>query len=405
MRGKRRRREDEDHSYWLSYSDMMAGLLLMFVVVISFTMMQAKRQYEADAKALAEQQTTLEAQREQLTEQQTTVEEQEKQLAEQQKKLEQQKTTVKEQQELLDEQAKTAEEQQKKLEEQQKTAEEQQKKLDEQTKTAEEQQKTLDEQKKQLEEQQKKLDEQSKTAAKQKKELDAQKKTNDEQKKQLEEQEKQLTEQTEELASQKSTVEEQKKQLSAQQSQIENQQKQMEDLIGIRTELVEALKEAFSGTAKVSVDSKTGAIMFDSSVLFEYAGDELSEDGEDFLRSFLPQYFDVLLGDDFRDYLSEIIIEGHTDSDGTYMYNLELSQRRALAVAEFCLEDDGMLDLSWDEVETLRDIVTANGRSYSDLIYDENGEEDSEASRRVEIKFRLKEEEMVDQMMEILNGE
>ena len=199
-------------------------------------------------------------------------------------------------------------------------------------------------------------------------------------------------------------MEEQAKQLSAQQSQIENQQKQMENLIGIRSELIEALKEAFEGTARVSVDSKTGAIKFDSSVLFEYAGDELSGEGEDFLESFLPRYFDVLLGDEFRDYLSEIIIEGHTDSDGTYIYNLELSQRRALAVAEFCLEEDGPLDLSWDELQTLREIVTANGRSYSDLIYDENGEEDQQSSRRVEIKFRLKEEEMVDQMMEILNG-
>ena len=53
---RRRRREDEDHSYWLSYSDMMAGLLLMFVIIISFTMMQAKRQYERDAKELAKQQ-------------------------------------------------------------------------------------------------------------------------------------------------------------------------------------------------------------------------------------------------------------------------------------------------------------------------------------------------------------
>ena len=74
---RRRRREDEDHSYWLSYSDMMAGLLLMFVIIISFTMMQAKRQYERDAKELAKQQETLEEQETQLKEQQETVSEQE----------------------------------------------------------------------------------------------------------------------------------------------------------------------------------------------------------------------------------------------------------------------------------------------------------------------------------------
>ena len=57
------------------------------------------------------------------------------------------------------------------------------------------------------------------------------------------------------------------------------------------------------------------------------------------------------------------------------------------------------------EIEKLRSIVTANGRSYSDPIVDSDGEIDMDASRRVEIKFRLKEEEMVDQMMEILNAE
>ena len=48
--------------------------------------------------------------------------------------------------------------------------------------------------------------------------------------------------------------------------------------------------------------------------------------------------------------------------------------------------------------------MTANGRSYSNLIYDEDGKENQEASRRVEFKFRLKDEEMVEEMIKILNG-
>ena len=110
----------------------------------------------------------------------------------------------------------------------------------------------------------------------------------------------------------------------------------------------------------------------------------------------------MLLGDEFKDYVSEIIIEGHTDTDGDYLTNLEISQQRALAVASYCLEDEGGV-IDEDVVETLRDIVTANGRSYSNPIYNDDGTINMDASRRVEIKFRLKEEEMVDQMMEILN--
>lgn len=47
MSKKRRRLEEEETSYWLSYSDMMAALLLIFILIISFTLMQSKSQYES----------------------------------------------------------------------------------------------------------------------------------------------------------------------------------------------------------------------------------------------------------------------------------------------------------------------------------------------------------------------
>ena len=375
MAGKRRaRREDEEVSYWLSYSDMMAGLLLMFVIIISFTMMQSRLQYEEDARKLREQQNTMEEQQTTMESQAMTMEEQEAQLASQQAELEAR---------------------QKELEEQRATLESQTKQLTSQQKTLESQTKELATQKTQAEKQAKELAEKQKTVDEQTTQLASQQTLLDEQSKKLTEAEAKLKEQQDALASQTAKLEEQ-------QGLIENQQTQMRQLIGIRTELVEALRQAFEGTAKVSVDSKTGAIMFDSSVLFDFNMSELRPEGEEFLKDFLPQYFNVLLSDEFRDYVSEIIIEGHTDDVGDYITNLELSQQRALAVATYCLEDEsGIIDPG--VTETLRDIVTANGRSYSNPIYSEDGTVNEEASRRVEIKFRLKEEEMVDEMMEILN--
>lgn len=375
MAGKRRaRREDEEVSYWLSYSDMMAGLLLMFVIIISFTMMQSRLQYEEDARKLREQQNTMEEQQTTMESQAMTMEEQEAQLASQQAELEAR---------------------QKELEEQRATLESQTKQLTSQQKTLESQTKELATQKTQAEKQAKELAEKQKTVDEQTTQLASQQTLLDEQSQKLTEAEAKLKEQQDALASQTAKLEEQ-------QGLIENQQTQMRQLIGIRTELVEALRQAFEGTAKVSVDSKTGAIMFDSSVLFDFNMSELRPEGEEFLKDFLPQYFNVLLSDEFRDYVSEIIIEGHTDDVGDYITNLELSQQRALAVATYCLEDEsGIIDP--DVTETLRDIVTANGRSYSNPIYNEDGTVNEEASRRVEIKFRLKEEEMVDEMMEILN--
>ena len=397
MAGRRKkRREDEEVSYWLSYSDMMAGLLLMFVIIISFTMMQSRLQYEEDARQLKAQQETLESQA-------TRMETQEETLAEQEATLAEQEATLAEQEATLKEQEKTLTTQQTALLSQQKELEEQKTKLSSAQTQLETQQTTLESQKKQLEEQQK-------AAAVQQKALEEKQSTVDAQSEQLISQQQLLDAQAAQLSSQQKQMEEQQaallaqtQQLEEQQGQIESQQVQMQELIGIRAELVEALRQAFEGTATVSVDAKTGAIMFDSNVLFDFIESELRPEGEEFLQEFLPQYFDVLLSPEFRDYVSEVIIEGHTDTDGDYLTNLEISQQRALAVARYCLEDEGGV-IDPGVVETLRDIVTANGRSYSNPIYNEDGTINMDASRRVEVKFRLKDEEMVEQMIEILNS-
>ena len=113
-------------------------------------------------------------------------------------------------------------------------------------------------------------------------------------------------------------------------------------------------------------------------------------------------YLGVLLQDNFRSYIAEIIIEGHTDTDGGYQSNMTLSFNRANAVANFCLDsDNGLTDT---QIQQLQELMTVNGRSYSEPIYQMNSTEvDMAASRRVEIKFRLKEDEMIEKITEVLN--
>ena len=75
-----------------------------------------------------------------------------------------------------------------------------------------------------------------------------------------------------------------------------------------------------------------------------------------------------------------------------------------MAVAEYCLGDKSKV-LTKAQLEELRKLVSATGRSYSTPVYDDNGKIDMEGSRRVELLFRLKDEEMVREMMEILSSE
>lgn len=195
-----------------------------------------------------------------------------------------------------------------------------------------------------------------------------------------------------------------KSQLELQEKQklLDEQQEQINKLIGVKSELIEALSDEFETTnMSIEVDQQTGAIAFDSNVLFDYDEFKLIDGAKEFLNEFFPMYFHVLMSDDFRPYISEIIIEGHTDDMGEYLYNLDLSQKRAFAIASYCLDESNSLVES-NEMEILQQLMTANGKSDNDLIYYEDGTVDGDSSRRVEFKFRLKDDEMIQEMEKIL---
>lgn len=182
---------------------------------------------------------------------------------------------------------------------------------------------------------------------------------------------------------------------------------ELENIVGIRTDIIGALQTAFNNSA-MSVDAQTGSITFSSDVLFRYASAALTEDSKKALKEIIPAYLDVLLRDEFREYIAEIIIEGHTDTDGGYEMNMELSFNRAYSVAEFCMDPGN--GLSAEKIGQLKNLLTVNGRSFSNPVYvrDEAGnltqEVDMAASRRVEIKFRLKEDEMIEKIRGVLQG-
>ena len=200
-------------------------------------------------------------------------------------------------------------------------------------------------------------------------------------------------------------LDDQQTQLQTQQAQLENQQQQIEQLVGMKTRIITSLSSALKQSGiSASVDPVTGSIALESDVLFESGRHELTDAGRQFVDQFLPVYLNVLFSDEYQSYVSEIIIEGHTDSVGGYLSNLELSQQRALAVASYVLGDQCRA-VSADVKNRLRPVVTVNGRSFSDRIFDANGVEDMAASRRVVFKFRLTDEQMIQQLRQILEAE
>lgn len=163
---------------------------------------------------------------------------------------------------------------------------------------------------------------------------------------------------------------------------------EVEKVRGVREELINELMTVFKENGlDVSIDAKTGAIQFTSNVLFEYNSDKLSDSFKVQLKEIMPTYFKILYSEKYRDYIAEVIVEGHTDDASTYLYNLDLSQRRAFSVVSYIISDEFG---NFENKDHVIKGITANGRSYSQPIYIQGTTEiDDERSRRVEIKYRF----------------
>ena len=243
-------------------------------------------------------------------------------------------------------------------------------------------------------------------------ELDSAQAVLESQKTELADTQSKLSEKEAEIAAQQAQMEAlgiqldaQQAQINTQQAQLDNQQAQIEQLVGMKTRIITSLSSALkSNSISATVDPTTGSIALESDVLFESGEYKLTDAGKRFVDDFLPVYLDVLFSQEYRDYVSEIIIEGHTDSVGGYLTNLELSQQRALAVASYVL-GTSCRAVSADVKNELRAVVTVNGRSYSDRIFNADGTENMDASRRVVFKFRLTDEQMIQQLRQILESE
>ena len=163
-------------------------------------------------------------------------------------------------------------------------------------------------------------------------------------------------------------------------------------------------KEFADNNVNVDIDSQTGALTLDANVMFAVNEAELTDEGKATLHNILPIYCKVLLQDTNKEYLAEIIIDGYTDTDGDYSYNLELSQQRSLAVAQYLLEIQGEF-LNESQSTDLENYLTVNGHSMANPVLDAEGNVDKDASRRVEVKFRLKDDEMISELNELMSGQ
>lgn len=184
---------------------------------------------------------------------------------------------------------------------------------------------------------------------------------------------------------------------------LKRKSESLEKVLGVKQTIISLIIDRFKNeNLKIDIDNKTGNIKLDDKILFNFGSAELKPEGKEFLKNFIPKYAEVFLGDkDIKKYITQIVIEGHTDDQGSYMYNLDLSQRRALNVVKFIYSDE-MPDFKWKN--DLQKILTANGRSKIMPIKDRDGKINRQKSRRVEFQFRIDDEKANEEIRKILKN-
>lgn len=155
------------------------------------------------------------------------------------------------------------------------------------------------------------------------------------------------------------------------------------DIKGSISATLEKLKK--TNNIQVGID-ENGSVTFGESTMFNLDSDALTKSSKKLLKEFIPSYVKDIYSN-HEDKISKIVIEGHTDDKGSYLYNLDLSQRRAFNVAKYILSDEIG---DYEYKDKLRQDLIAVGRSEAMLIKDKNGKIDRNRSRRVEIKYEIK---------------
>jgi chemotaxis protein MotB len=176
---------------------------------------------------------------------------------------------------------------------------------------------------------------------------------------------------------------------------LKTTKERIKNLTGIKIRVIGILKEALGDRIKLD---KSGGLRISSNILFDKDKAVLKEEAKKELEEVFTRYIMTLVvNPEIKSHLDKIIIEGHTDSDGGFLYNLNLSQARAYSVMNY------LLSLKMAKDYDIKKYILASGRSYLDPILDENGKEDKDASRRIEIKFLLKNDKAMQEIERILD--
>jgi outer membrane protein OmpA-like peptidoglycan-associated protein len=182
-----------------------------------------------------------------------------------------------------------------------------------------------------------------------------------------------------------------------------------------KTEIYNALDSTFKDKISqwnLELDEDLSIKFTNPDVLFESGSSTITTKFQLILREFIPMYLNVIRDPRYADKITEIRIEGHTDTVPTgyyedpYMGNVKLSQERSRAVLEFIRAQPYYDTLNPEVKNRLQFWFTANGLSYGRTL-DSNKELTKESgqavnnqnSRRVEFRIVTSSEDILEEFL------
>ncbi|SAL86466.1 OmpA family protein [Caballeronia arvi] len=150
-------------------------------------------------------------------------------------------------------------------------------------------------------------------------------------------------------------------------------------------ELMSQIKELSREFPEVKVNESTYRIDLGDVVRFDSGRSDITSNGARFLRRYVPVLLKAQQTDIGRRWIRRIVVEGFTDQDGSYLYNLGLSldRSRRVVCALFVSPSQTEAPLNIAQKTQIRDLFLVGGYSFNST------KESKEASRRVELKVEF----------------
>lgn len=147
-----------------------------------------------------------------------------------------------------------------------------------------------------------------------------------------------------------------------------------------------ALKNAsVKNNIEARIDCNSNRIDFGEAGRFDSRQYKLNSKGEKTLKDIVPVILEAAQSPKGEKWLKRVHVQGFTDTDGSYLYNLNLSLKRSEWVMCTILGTDPevSLQLSPEERSLVKQIFLAGGVSFNDA------KSSKEDSRRVELKLEF----------------